>query len=438
MTPYQPPSGEPDLPLGILAALSSVGVLVFQAAPQPVPPWLLLCAVYLAIEGYQLRRAHPVRADGRVFGGSGWVVLVAMVGVLDLSGVVLAATIPAVGAGVLHRLRHPERLAPWGRVLGQVPAVAVAGIVAAVMPSDLSPAWVVAIAGAVGGTVAHVLRRYLPIVAGSPFAGPPGGPAWATAGVEMAGLGVASALLGHVLAAGGFGVPLVVAALVLVAAADRLRCGLEAACRSTIDSLLLAVEAKDLYTRGHCQRVAALSVELGREMGLRPDAVDRLETAALLHDFGKVATPRRLLRKPGRLSDDEYRLIQEHAVVVTDLLSGIEFLEQVLPIVGEHHHHFDGTAYGKGVPRRPQGIEARILAVSDAFDAMTTNRPYRQALGRDSAFAELRRCAGTQFDPEVVESLIAVVERSARARSIPGAVPDAAGRTVAREMAARG
>jgi len=180
---------------------------------------------------------------------------------------------------------------------------------------------------------------------------------------------------------------------------------------STLRGFVKALEAKDLYTRGHTERVAYFSELIGTEMGFNGTRLERLRWAALIHDVGKLAVPRDLIRKRARLSGDEYEQMQEHVHLVEDLLAEVDFLQPMVDIAAHHHAHFDGNGYhgGHDHPGTPS-LEARILAVADSFDAMTSTRSYRVALSQQYAFDELRRHAGTQFDPEVVEALIGIIE----------------------------
>ena len=180
---------------------------------------------------------------------------------------------------------------------------------------------------------------------------------------------------------------------------------------STLRGFVKALEAKDLYTRGHTERVAYFSELIGTEMGFNGTRLERLRWAALIHDVGKLAVPRDLIRKRARLSGDEYEQMQEHVHLVEDLLAEVDFLQPLLEIAAHHHAHFDGNGShgGHEHPGTPS-LEARILAVADSFDAMTSTRSYRVALSQQYAFEELRRHAGTQFDPDVVEALIGIIE----------------------------
>ena len=398
------------LPLGLLALVGAAGVIVVQAPPTPFGGWLLLAALYFVVE-------TALSSRGRPFGEAGWPALVAMIPLLDPSGVVLGATVAALVAGIVHRARFGEPFSVSGRFLAHVPAVTAGAATLLLIPID--SAWTVVVAGLVAGSLVHAQRWVLPRTTGrsAPVTASHLPRWWEPA--EMAGLGGAAVMMGGILAASGWvAVPIAVLALLLVTAVDRLRGEEAKARRASIDSLLLALEAKDLYTRGHCQRVAALSVEVGASMGLRGPELDLLETAALLHDVGKLAVDRNLLRKRGRLSFDEYRRVQTHTTVVGDLLGGIGFLGKAIPIIGEHHRYFDGTPYGDTAAAgdasagHELSLQARILAVVDAYDAMTTHRPYRRALTKRYAFLELRRCGGSQFDPDVVEALIELVHRS--------------------------
>ncbi len=183
---------------------------------------------------------------------------------------------------------------------------------------------------------------------------------------------------------------------------------------STLAGFIKALEAKDLYTRGHTERVAYFSNMIGQHLGFNGTQLEQLRWAALIHDVGKLAVPREVIRKKSRLTDEEYREMQAHVHHVEDLLSEVEFLRPMVEIAANHHAHFDGNGYhgGDGVAGDTPSLEARILAVADSFDAMTSTRSYRIALSQEYAFAELRRNGGSQFDPEVVEVFIKALEAS--------------------------
>ena len=189
---------------------------------------------------------------------------------------------------------------------------------------------------------------------------------------------------------------------------------LREAHEATLRGFIKALEAKDLYTRGHTERVAYFSQLVGEEMGFNGTRLERLRWAALIHDVGKLAVPRDLIRKKGKLTEEEYEELQVHAHIVEEILAEVEFLRPMVEIASSHHSHYDGGGYG-GVGHthgEQPSPEACILAVADAFDAMTSTRSYRMALSQDYAFSELRRNAGSQFDPDVVEALARALERS--------------------------
>lgn len=180
---------------------------------------------------------------------------------------------------------------------------------------------------------------------------------------------------------------------------------------STISALIDAIEAKDPYTRGHSESVRRHTVAIGREMGLRADALERLEYASLLHDIGKIGIDQSILRKPGRLTDEEYAEIKAHPVIGANIVQRLRLLGQEAGTVRHHHEWIDGRGYPDGLTGAEIPIGARIIAVADAYDAMTSDRPYRRTFSRAEAVAELKRCAGTQFDPGVVEALVRALDR---------------------------
>jgi len=163
-----------------------------------------------------------------------------------------------------------------------------------------------------------------------------------------------------------------------------------------------ALEAKDPYTRDHCSSVAHVAVLVGRHLGWEGLQLDHLHYAALLHDVGKIGIPDDILLKPARLLPEEYEAIQCHAKIGSDLINQITSLSVIAPIILHHHERFDGLGYPHGLCGDEIPLASRILGVVDAFDAMTSPRPYREALSLPEAMAELHRYAGSQFDPDVV------------------------------------
>lgn len=178
-----------------------------------------------------------------------------------------------------------------------------------------------------------------------------------------------------------------------------------------IDSLVRGIDSKDYYTRRHSQQDADFAVELGQALGLRQELLAALRVAGLLHDVGKTGVPDHILQKPGPLTDNEREIVQEHVVLSKLIVQGVPNRQDVADAVYNHHERWDGTGY----PQRLKGEEipllGRILAVADAYSAMILDRPYRKALSHEEAVAELRKCAGTQLDPGLVEPFIQLLER---------------------------
>jgi response regulator RpfG family c-di-GMP phosphodiesterase len=179
----------------------------------------------------------------------------------------------------------------------------------------------------------------------------------------------------------------------------------------SIDALIKALEAKDFYTRGHSQRVTIYSVAIAREMGLPGEEIEQLRRAAVLHDLGKIGVREVVLNKPGRLTDGEYGEIVRHPETAMRILEPIPFFQPLLPAILHHHERFDGRGYPAGLAGDRIPLPSRIMAVADTFDAMTSTRAYRDALPVPDANAEIRRCAGTQFDPGIVPYFLACQSR---------------------------
>jgi HD-GYP domain-containing protein (c-di-GMP phosphodiesterase class II) len=177
---------------------------------------------------------------------------------------------------------------------------------------------------------------------------------------------------------------------------------LEDGYRATLKALTASLEARDDETHGHSERVVNFSLRLGREFGLNEGQMRSLEFGALLHDIGKIGVPDRILRKPGRLTEEEWQEMRLHPEQGRRILQGIEFLSGASRVVAEHHEKWDGTGYPAGLRGEEIDLNARIFAVADAFDAMTSDRVYRKAMSYEVAATELKEWAGRQFDPAVV------------------------------------
>jgi len=180
---------------------------------------------------------------------------------------------------------------------------------------------------------------------------------------------------------------------------------------STIEALALAIDAKDQVTSGHIRRVQLHSVALARELGVTDEGELRaIEAAALLHDLGKLAVPEHILNKPGKLSSVEIDQMKTHATIGADILATIDFPYPVEPVVRHHHEMWNGNGYPDGISGDAIPLGARILSVVDCFDALTSDRPYRRALTKEQAIAVLVGRSGTQYDPRVVETFVAVCD----------------------------
>jgi diguanylate cyclase (GGDEF)-like protein len=179
---------------------------------------------------------------------------------------------------------------------------------------------------------------------------------------------------------------------------------------AVIDSLVRGIDSKDYYTRRHSQQDADFAVGLGKALGLAQEPLGALRIAGLLHDVGKTGVPDHILQKPGALTDDEREIVQEHVVLSKLIVQGVPSRQDVADAVYAHHERWDGSGYPQGLKGEEIPLLGRILAVADAYSAMILDRPYSRALSHEEAVAELRRCAGTQLDPALVEPFVQLLE----------------------------
>lgn len=201
-------------------------------------------------------------------------------------------------------------------------------------------------------------------------------------------------------------IPLFVARWAITQFADQ-----ERAYEATLRVLCQAVETKDFYTRGHSERVSKGSVMIARAIGMRAERVEAIRYAGMLHDVGKLGVPTKVLQKTGKLTEEEYAAIQLHPMRGLEIIREIGFLDEALAGIMHHHERIDGRGYPMGLAGDEIPEFARVLAVADAFDCMTSTRSYRGARTVEEAISELRRCSGTQFDPAFVDALVAAVAR---------------------------
>lgn len=404
--------------LAIAFGLTGVGILVWLLLPGRLPDPPLLLIVFAVVSVYFDWSAVEVN-DHLVVSTTSLVQITAAVVFADSQPVVAVALIAAASPlqPVDLRLRRWfEPTVNFGQLL--ISATLAALLFVAIAPDTIPtaqnlPIFVVAAvaASALHGFVNFTLVQFIfRTVFGKGQVRP-----WSnTLSITMPylGTGVLAALLGgayHLI--GPHTLPLIFVVFFVSQMTFVSYARLREAQDSTLRGFVKALEAKDLYTRGHTERVAYFSELIGTKMGFNGTRLEKLRWAALIHDVGKLAVPRDLIRKRARLSGEEYEQMQTHVHLVEDLLAEVDFLQPMVDIAAHHHAHYDGNGYHGGHQHEgTPSLEARILAVADSFDAMTSTRSYRVALSQEYAFRELRQHAGTQFDPAVVEALIEIVE----------------------------
>ncbi|HEX6473384.1 MAG TPA: HD-GYP domain-containing protein [Streptosporangiaceae bacterium] len=196
------------------------------------------------------------------------------------------------------------------------------------------------------------------------------------------------------------------------------------AYEATIATLCQAVETKDFYTRGHSERVSRGSVMIAQEIGMRPERVEAIRYAGMLHDVGKLGVPTKVLQKAGQLAPEEYAAIQLHPMRGLEIVREIGFLDEALAGIMHHHERMDGRGYPMGLAGDEIPEFARIIAVADAFDCMTSDRAYRGRRPIEEAVAELRKSSGTHFDPDVVQAFLRALDRDSWTTPAPAPLPD--------------
>ncbi|MCL4441479.1 MAG: HD-GYP domain-containing protein [Firmicutes bacterium] len=208
-----------------------------------------------------------------------------------------------------------------------------------------------------------------------------------------------------------FGVLLFFVPVMLVSHAFRLFINIKQSYLNTVKTMVRAIEAKDPYMRGHSEHVAELTLAVAREIGMPERELRKLEYVALLHDAGKIGVSEEILNKPSTLSMKEYNEVKKHSALGAEIIDKIKFLSSKSDIVLYHHERYDGTGYPAGLTGQNIPLESRILAIADAYDAMITNRPFRRAKTSLQALEEMQQLVGTQFDPVLMETFIAVLKK---------------------------
>jgi len=398
-------------------SLAGLVFLVFLAIDNGRFPsfwrWLFFAVAFVVLE------FNSVEVNDRLFQSSSVMVALTAGVVFALEGTSAAlglATMAALGPFVAADLRNRRWFQPMANFGQMVLTAGSAGLVLDLMLADVGPArrsvlGLIAFAGVVASLVYtainwQLVRMAVRLVYRTRDVVP-----WSRMTLVLTSLltmGIVGGLLGATIKSVEPAVtPLILVVYLIGHLSLSSHAQLREAHEATLRGFVKALEAKDLYTRGHTERVAYFAQMTGQELSFSGTQLERLRWAALIHDVGKLAVPGELIRKKARLSEAEYEEMQSHAHLVEEILAEVEFLQPMVEIASAHHANFDGTGYGgRGHQHgRQPSLESCILAVADAFDAMTSTRSYRMALTQEFAIDELRRNAGSQFHPDVIDAL---------------------------------
>ncbi|MFJ3878843.1 HD-GYP domain-containing protein [Streptomyces sp. NPDC090077] len=429
-----PPMARACVLAAVLTASACAAPALLAGAATPWPDVALLALLYLGCES---ARTLPVLGR-RVPEGTGsfFPVVMAAVFLLPPSAAALVAVPGALAQGVVQRPAAVRRIwhaaqqatAAWaaGRVhglLGGREALTGRGGAPGGTGHDAGPAaWVADFPYAMlpAAAAAVVFCLVLTALDGAVLAAAEGRPAATAWHGHLAGAlaphcvhGLAGLMMA-VMWRSPYGVP----AALLVLLPMYISCGVfaqyhreRAAHRDTIRALVQAVDIKDRYTRGHSERVGQASAMIARELGMGDERLETVRIAGILHDVGKLGVPTRLLRKDGPLTPEERRTIELHPEYGHEMVRGIGFLGEARSAILHHHERVDGSGYPYGLSGEQIPVLARVVAVADSFDAMTSTRSYSRARPVATALAELERCAGAQFDPAMVRALVAAIGR---------------------------
>jgi hypothetical protein len=236
-------------------------------------------------------------------------------------------------------------------------------------------------------------------------------------------LATVGVMLAQIMAVNVLALPLFVFPLFIARQFYQRFMALQDAYTETVRSLVSGLEAKDSYTRGHSERVATYALALGKQCGLDDRALADIETAALLHDLGKLTIGGDILRKEGRLTDEEWVLIRLHPEIGAAMVARIPHLRRLASTVASHHERLDGSGYPLGLSSDDVPLAARILAIADSYDAMTTDRPYRPGLSPEAALSELRACSPSMYDSGLVQQFCEATHPERQITREPGVVP---------------